>query len=563
MDTSNQTEQMIDEAHAKGLGATILTYVKLSGPGWMQSAITLGGGSLGGALFLGVIGGYSMLWVQVVAMILGVIMLSAISYVTLSTGESPFQGIRKHINPVLAWGWLIASLMANMVWVLPQYSLAYAALTQNIAPDLVKDPSLWQSKFIVSLVIFGVVTAITMQYGSKGIGIKIYEWALKIVVAFIVLSFFGVVISLRSDLPWGEIFKGFFPNFGLINHPTAKVQSLLDMIQDETARAYWTSQVLTIQRDVMVAAAATAVGINMTFLLPFSLLAKKWTRKFRGLAVFDLSTGMVVPFVLATGCVVIASTAMFHTKEFDGLLVQEDGALVVSKTADAGAVKNYSSLMAGRETFNEGALAEVTVSEQEMRMAAVLIKRDNAQFANALTSVTANAKVSQKIFGLGVLAMTMSTISLLMLISGYCVCEAFGFPHGGMAHKLGTLCASTGLLWPWLWSGTSKAYLVVPTSVFGFVLLPIAFVTFLFMMNSKRLLGDDKPKGSKLVTWNILMGLAVLITGVCAISKAWTVKIALFGKDVPAGQIWVIGFTLMAVMGHVWLRRKHTTQGAS
>ena len=34
------------------------TFAKLSGPGWLQSAITLGGGSLAGALFLGVIGGY-------------------------------------------------------------------------------------------------------------------------------------------------------------------------------------------------------------------------------------------------------------------------------------------------------------------------------------------------------------------------------------------------------------------------------------------------------------------------------------------------------------------------
>ena len=51
-----------------------------------------GGGSLAGALFLGVIGGYSILWVQLLAMILGVIMLCAIGYITLSTGRSPFRG---------------------------------------------------------------------------------------------------------------------------------------------------------------------------------------------------------------------------------------------------------------------------------------------------------------------------------------------------------------------------------------------------------------------------------------------------------------------------------------
>ena len=111
------------------------TFAKLSGPGWLQSAITLGGGSLAGALFLGVIGGYSILWVQLLAMILGVIMLCAISYITLSTGRSPFEAMRNEINPVLAWGWLIATLLANLVWALPQYSLAYGAISQNLFPE--------------------------------------------------------------------------------------------------------------------------------------------------------------------------------------------------------------------------------------------------------------------------------------------------------------------------------------------------------------------------------------------------------------------------------------------
>ncbi len=69
-------------------------------------------------------------------MILGVIMLSAISYVTLSTGERPFQTLKNHISPVLAWGWLIATIMANIVWCLPQFALGTAAVQQNLLPSL-------------------------------------------------------------------------------------------------------------------------------------------------------------------------------------------------------------------------------------------------------------------------------------------------------------------------------------------------------------------------------------------------------------------------------------------
>ncbi|MFT5526348.1 MAG: Mn2+/Fe2+ NRAMP family transporter, partial [Pirellulaceae bacterium] len=83
--------QLISDAKEAGTGALMVAYLRLSGPGWLQSAITLGGGSLAGALFLGGLGGTSLLWLQLVAIAMGVIMLSAISYVTLSTGEKPFQ----------------------------------------------------------------------------------------------------------------------------------------------------------------------------------------------------------------------------------------------------------------------------------------------------------------------------------------------------------------------------------------------------------------------------------------------------------------------------------------
>ena len=48
-------KEILIKAQAEGRASTLKAYLKLSGPGWLQSAITLGGGSLAGALFLGVI----------------------------------------------------------------------------------------------------------------------------------------------------------------------------------------------------------------------------------------------------------------------------------------------------------------------------------------------------------------------------------------------------------------------------------------------------------------------------------------------------------------------------
>ena len=47
--------QAIVAAREKGTGATLKAYTKLSGPGWLQGAITLGGGSLAGSLYLSLI----------------------------------------------------------------------------------------------------------------------------------------------------------------------------------------------------------------------------------------------------------------------------------------------------------------------------------------------------------------------------------------------------------------------------------------------------------------------------------------------------------------------------
>jgi len=101
--------QLLRDAQANGPLPTLGVFVRLSGPGWLQSAITLGGGSLAGALFLGVLGGYDLLWLQLVAILMGVVMLSAIGYVTLSTGKKPFRLINQHINPALGWGWQLSS----------------------------------------------------------------------------------------------------------------------------------------------------------------------------------------------------------------------------------------------------------------------------------------------------------------------------------------------------------------------------------------------------------------------------------------------------------------------
>ena len=137
--TPERENQLVDEGQTKGALGKAAIYARLSGPGWMQGAITLGGGSLAGALYLGVIAGFGLMWLQPLAMICGIIMLAAIAYVTLSTEQRPFGAINQHLSPVLGWAWLIATIMANIVWCMPQFALGQAAIQQNLIPSLNTD----------------------------------------------------------------------------------------------------------------------------------------------------------------------------------------------------------------------------------------------------------------------------------------------------------------------------------------------------------------------------------------------------------------------------------------
>jgi len=585
-------KKLLQEAETQGTAAKLKTYTKLSGPGWLQGAITLGGGSLAGSLYLGVIGGYQLLWLQPLMMVLGILMLSVIGYVALSTGERPFHAINKHINPVLGWGWLIAALMANLVWAMPQFSLGAAALQQNLGILTDTDGSS-SGKYLCVAGLFIISSVVVWMYDSKGV--KLFEMILKVMVGIVVLSFFGVVVLMAGNLEWSTIASGFIPDFGLLSEPADKFEASLNALKDDSARDYWNETILNSQRNRMVAAAATAVGINMTFLLPYSLLRKGWGREHRGLARFDLAIGLFVPFFLATTCVMIASATQFHGQfnaalvdnnatpksqkligEYKGNLKKRAAAHLSEaelKTAEADqksfekyvkSVKDTNGTKAEQEknwkaaVDNNATLGTLgpwfaavneKVPRTERELAAMLVKRDAYQLAGSLDKLTDSPKTTQWIFGIGVVGMAISTIIILMLINGFCITEAIGVEMGGTAHKIGSLLPGvTGALGSiLLWGTGAQFWLAVPTSVFGMVLLPVAYFTFICMMNSKSMLGDALPKGGKRVALNIAMGVALVASLIGALWSIWS-KLQWLGIGIFAG------FIVLVCLGRLWLR---------
>lgn len=609
-----QQRQMIVEARGRGKGSLMWVFTKLSGPGWLQSAITLGGGSLGGSLYLGVLAGFGLMWLQPLMMILGVVMLSAIGYVALSTGERPFRAVNSHVSPVLGWGWALATMMANFVWCMPQFSLGVAAIQQNLAPAAlgpvaaqvavaeaveasptksltsdeqatIKGSVEFKNKLICSALLFCSAFVIVWFYNSGGWGIRMFEWVLKGMVGIVVISFFAVVakMTLSGGLDWGQILSGFIPDLSLLSQPGEKLRPLVSATGEFAD--FWSNMIVGKQQKVMITAAATAVGINMTFLLPYSMLSRGWDKDFRGLAVFDLATGLFVPFLLATGCVVLASAAQFYGKQEVGLVAiynpqaevlpadapPVDGKLKNSfdslldarlasepqykekiKSLHATAKKNETAAdkEAAKAANEELVTLRKTTSVEDMQIAAALVERDNFHLANSLKGLVGEG-MAQTLFGIGVLGMAVSTIIILMLINGFVVCEMLGLPPQGMPHRFAAAAAGlVGALGPFFWS-KAAAYLVVPTSMFGMVLLPIAYWTFFFMMNSESLMGKNMPRGAARWRWNVLM---IIASGTATFGSAWSV----LNSDVPVLGFSLLGaFILLAII--VRLMKKNPT----
>ena len=195
----------------------------------------------------------SLLWVQLVAIFCGVVMLSAISYVTLSTGKRPYAAMNEHVNPVLGTAWILATILANMIFILPQFSLAYDALQTNLLPSVVDGST--ESKYIVSgLVAAGAMIVVLLSL-KPGWMAKTFDLLLKLIVGAIVICFVLAVVQLAMQGHINtDLLMGFVPDLDRLTQPAPDISKLLvaDSISTE-AKGLWDSQLVGFKQEKMIA----------------------------------------------------------------------------------------------------------------------------------------------------------------------------------------------------------------------------------------------------------------------------------------------------------------------
>jgi len=414
----------------------IPAYVRLSGPGWLQGAMTLGGGSAITSLTIGAVYGYELLWVQPLSMLIGCIMLFALSHQTLSTGIAPFAAMRDHVHPVVAWLWAIAALASSIIWGFSHYPLSAGMLEEVVAVGTgftLHDAGALREAYLfgLALLVWGLCAYTAWHYGAGGRAVTLFETAIKLLSSTIILAFAWVVLtaSANGQVDWGAVLSGYIP------------RSLPDDSGGVTT---------------IMAALGTAVGINMTFVYGYTLLDRDWGRAHRELSRWDIVMGLVIPYVLVTSLISIAAAGAFFGSD---LSIQ--GKLAPAQAGDM---------------FAEAGMGEVT---------------------------------GRLIFAVGILGMAVGSLVMHMLCCGAAAGAMFDWPSHSFRYRLALLLPTPAVLGVFLWSSMGP-WVILPTSAICGFLLPIAYIGWFFLNNSRTYLGADRPAGGRRVVYNIAMGLCIL-----------------------------------------------------
>ncbi len=430
-------------------------------------------------------------------MFFGVMMFAALSNIVLTTKERPYKGFMRELSIILVFLWALATIMASVIWHVPQYGLAAGAartMVTEFAPETVLDirvpdlddnglqkldplgnpmtkldhytPAGYAVSFIAGAIILLINITVVFNYGRGGIGIKIYEWFLRCMICLVFVTFLLVVVMNFSKIEWLEIGKGLIGWYGIPGNDNPA----------EYAKTV----------TVVLGMLGAAVGINMTFMYPYSLLKKGWGPEHKTLAKWDLGMTMFLPFVIITSLIMVGMT--------------------VSGIYDADNIRN---------------LKDTVVSGITPLMA-----------ASALESNLISRQMAIVIFCGGLFGMTFGAISAHMTCCGFVMCEMFGLEHSKRNFRIFALTPSIGIVGVVV---PLPFWFPVAASAVCLTMLPIAYFIFLVLSNKRSYIGDAVGKGLKREVFNVVLVGALLMATIGAVIKVKSDAIdKVFPAKVPA-----------------------------
>jgi hypothetical protein len=193
----------------------------------------------------------------------------------------------------------------------------------------------------------------------------------------------------------------------------------------------------------------------MTFLYPYSILAKGWGKHHRGLAKWDLFSSMFLPYTIVTSLIIIA---------------------MANTVYDGG--------------------DEVRLGLQPVQAAAAF-------------STLMHSDLGRVILDLGFLAMTCGAISTHMVVCGFTMCEMLGLQYTRARFRLFSLTPSIGILG----AGMGLPFwMPILASAICLTMLPIVYLMIFVMANRKKYLGEAVGTGPIRWVFNAMLLAAITVT---------------------------------------------------
>lgn len=259
-------------------------YVKLSGPGFMNAAFTLGAGSFASSVTLGAAYGYDMLWIPLYSFSIGIFMLALAARFVTQTDIPVIKAQDKYHGKFFgsfATG-LVACFIASIVYSFGQYALGSDALTSLFQVLNINIP---KSISWIFLVVISVPLSLMYGSGENPKGVRFVENAMKVMIGIMLVVFGAVLCVTGINVP--AMIKGLL---------IPKLPSGLDGII------------------MMIGSLTATIGVMDWMLFNNGMISRGYSEEHETLGRFDAFFGGLLPVTLILSFVSIAFAEAFAGK---------------------------------------------------------------------------------------------------------------------------------------------------------------------------------------------------------------------------------------------------------
>jgi manganese transport protein len=259
----------------------IASYASRVGPTWLAGAIAAGPATMASLLTAGAGYGYALLWVVILAAVLGALGQYFAARLGYLTEEGLVSVVETHLGETWAWVLVIDVVLAAGLaqLVIMQTAANVSALLTGV------DARLW-----------AVIWALLLAVGLASGGYRFAEVGAKVLVSAVVLVFIATAVVVPTD-------------------PGAAATGLVPRIPEGLSGALVAAGVL-----------GGAVHVTLLVMQSYTMRARGWGREERGLVRFDIASSMLVAFGIYGLAIFLVAASVLHAPGIDAEAITAVGA---------------------------------------------------------------------------------------------------------------------------------------------------------------------------------------------------------------------------------------------